>query len=166
MSYLLFCVFQIFGDPYDLTPLRRSRIVQVCLLPVGALQKYSYFWDSFDGGCRLQQWGGCSPSTPPSRLGLSLSRRRRSWSPNMRRCSCRRGSLPSVSTTSQSSWRQRYWRDHQQLAAHLSTVHVQTLVNCKLLLLVNNVNFNKIVLDMGGLSTSRWCTLMKDEPSP
>ena len=51
-------------------------------------------------------------------------------------------------------------------AAHLSTVHVQTLVNCKLLLLVNNVNFNKIVLDMGGLSTSRWCTLMKDEPSP
>ena len=51
-------------------------------------------------------------------------------------------------------------------AAHLSTVHVQTLVNCKLLLLVNNVNFNKIVLDMGGLSTSRWYTLMKDEPSP
>ena len=32
-------------------------------------------------------------------------------------------------------------------AAHLSTVHVQTLVNCKLLLLVNNVNFNKIVLE-------------------
>jgi hypothetical protein len=38
-----------------------------------------------------------------------------------------------------------------QAAAHLSTVQVQTLVNCKLLLLVNSVNFNKIVLDMGGL---------------
>ena len=61
----------------------------------------------------------------------------------------------------------------QQNGAHLTTVHdEQTLLpkaleritdgNCKLLHLVNDVNFNKVVLDMEGLSTSR-CTLMKDE---
>ena len=59
----------------------------------------------------------------------------------------------------------------QQNEAHLTTVHEQTVLpkalervtdkNCKLL--VNGVNFKKVVIEMEGLSTSRG-TLMKDEP--
>ena len=58
----------------------------------------------------------------------------------------------------------------QQNEAHL-TLHEQTLLpkpmervtdkNCKLL--VNDLNFKKVVLEMEGLSTPS-CTLMKDEP--
>ena len=123
----------------------------------------------------------------PSRPGLSVSRRRRSWSPIWGGAVAGEAAYHQFQQHHNQAagdqdgeqehdvWGGQVWNrppvQQQQNEAHLTTVHEQTLLpktlervtdkNCKLL--VNDVNFNKVVLDMEGLSTSR-CTLMKGEP--